>query len=174
MIKISSQNISYLLRFLFISFLGVFLHFAYDLSGQNPIVAAFSAVNESTWEHLKLFYYPMLLLTIFELLRFKKEFLTFLSARTLATISGLLFITIVFYTFWGFSGKLIDFINISIFFAGVLFAFTIEYLASARAPIFTLTTVLILWCTLLFAFIYFTYRPPALGLFYNLSLHPKG
>ena len=35
---------------------GVLLHFAYEWSGNNPLVGAFSAVNESTWEHLKLIF----------------------------------------------------------------------------------------------------------------------
>jgi len=42
--------------------LGVFLHFAYDLSGDNVIVGIFTPVNESVWEHLKLIFVP---LTIF-------------------------------------------------------------------------------------------------------------
>jgi glycerol uptake facilitator-like aquaporin len=39
---------------LFIIFLGSALHFTYELSGKLAIVGAFSAVNESVWEHLKL------------------------------------------------------------------------------------------------------------------------
>jgi hypothetical protein len=38
----------------FIAFLGTALHFTYELSGRNIMVAPFSAVNESVWEHLKL------------------------------------------------------------------------------------------------------------------------
>lgn len=36
---------TFLSRFLFISVLGVLLHFTYEWSGDNPIVALFSAVN---------------------------------------------------------------------------------------------------------------------------------
>ena len=43
-----------LFRFIFISVLGVLLHFTYEWSGDNAVVGLFSAVNESTWEHLKL------------------------------------------------------------------------------------------------------------------------
>lgn len=38
----------------FISLLGAFLHFAFELSGQAKVVGAFAAVNESVWEHLKI------------------------------------------------------------------------------------------------------------------------
>ncbi len=33
---------------------GCLLHFTYAWSGRNKFVAIFSAVNESTWEHIKL------------------------------------------------------------------------------------------------------------------------
>ena len=44
--------------------LGVFLHFAYDISGQNAIVGIFAPVNESVWEHLKLILIPFTLFSI--------------------------------------------------------------------------------------------------------------
>lgn len=43
-----------LIEGLVISFLGSILHFTYGWSKQNKFVAIFSAVNESTWEHIKL------------------------------------------------------------------------------------------------------------------------
>ncbi len=44
--------------FFFIMIFGSFFHFIYELSGFNSIAALFGSVNESTWEHLKLFFYP--------------------------------------------------------------------------------------------------------------------
>ena len=44
----------FLLGFLFISIIGTLLHFTYDFSNHNKVVALFSAVNESTWEHIKI------------------------------------------------------------------------------------------------------------------------
>ena len=46
---------------LFVSVAGTLLHFVYDWSGQNPLVGFFAPVNESTWEHMKLLFFPMLL-----------------------------------------------------------------------------------------------------------------
>ena len=43
-----------LIGMVFIFFLGSALNFTFALSGNQPIVGAFSAVNESVWEHLKL------------------------------------------------------------------------------------------------------------------------
>ena len=47
--------------FLFTSAAGTALHFAYEWSGENVVVGAVAAVNESTWEHMKLLFIPLLL-----------------------------------------------------------------------------------------------------------------
>lgn len=45
----------------FIFLAGSALHFAYDLFWNSPAVGMFSAVNESTWEHMKLALFPNVL-----------------------------------------------------------------------------------------------------------------
>ncbi|MEI3362382.1 MAG: DUF6512 family protein [Oscillospiraceae bacterium] len=52
--------------FLFTGALGVLLHFLYEWSGGNTLAAAFSAVNESTWEHMKLLFFPMFVFSVFQ------------------------------------------------------------------------------------------------------------
>ena len=47
--------------------LGTLDHFAYDWSGKSLPVGAFCAVNESTWEHMKLLFFPVLLFTAVQL-----------------------------------------------------------------------------------------------------------
>ena len=46
--------------------LGNTLHFVYDWTGQARWAAFISAVNESTWEHMKLLFVPWFLWTIAE------------------------------------------------------------------------------------------------------------
>jgi hypothetical protein len=41
---------------------GSLLHFAWEWSGRSTVVAVFAATNESTWEHLKLAFWPALAL----------------------------------------------------------------------------------------------------------------
>jgi hypothetical protein len=43
-------------------FAGSLLHFAWEWSGRSTFVAVFAATNESTWEHLKLAFWPALAL----------------------------------------------------------------------------------------------------------------
>lgn len=43
---------------------GSLLHFAWEWSGRCPVVAVFAAINESTWEHLKLAFWPAFFLAV--------------------------------------------------------------------------------------------------------------
>ena len=49
---------------IFMLVVGTLLHFTFGWSNNNPLIGTFSAVNESTWEHLKLLFFPMLISTI--------------------------------------------------------------------------------------------------------------
>ena len=115
-----------ILRYLFVVLLGVFLHFAYELSGENPIVGLFALVNESVWEHLKLLFFPMLVLTLWDSFTTHRNNLCFLPARTIGILSGLLFTVVVFYTVTGILGFNIAWVNILIYLLSVLFTFIIE------------------------------------------------
>ena len=44
-----------------ISIVGTLSHFLYDISNHNKVIGLFSAVNESTWEHIKIALTPTLL-----------------------------------------------------------------------------------------------------------------
>lgn len=54
----------FIIGFIFISILGSILHFTYELSGHNKYVSLFSAVNESTWEHIKIALTPYFLYSL--------------------------------------------------------------------------------------------------------------
>ena len=43
--------------YIFAMILGSLLHFTYEWSNENSFVGSFSAINESTWEHLKLLFF---------------------------------------------------------------------------------------------------------------------
>jgi hypothetical protein len=66
----------------FIIFLGSAFHFTYEFSGRFAIVGAFSAVNESVWEHLKLAFWPSLIWLLIEYLPIKKLTNNFFESKT--------------------------------------------------------------------------------------------
>ena len=112
---------------LFTLILGTLLHFTYEWSGNNQIVGTFSAINESTWEHLKLLFFPMLIFAIFEGINIYKETNNYIEAKTIAIIFGMLFITVFFFTYTGIIGTNFAVLDIGSFFVGVIFSEIITY-----------------------------------------------
>ena len=47
--------------FFFVLILGTLLHFSFSWLREAPVAGLFSAVNESTWEHMKLLFFPSFL-----------------------------------------------------------------------------------------------------------------
>ena len=105
---------------IFTFILGTILHFTYEWSGENKIVGLFSSVNESTWEHLKLLYFPMLLTIIIGIFYFKKDVPNFLCSKTIGIVVALTFTVIFFYTYTGVLGKNIAIIDIASFFIATI------------------------------------------------------
>lgn len=163
-----SNTIKTILAYLFVTISGVLLHFAYDWSGQNPIVGTFSAVSESTWEHLKLIFYPFLLLTLWQSLIKYRDDSRFLPSRVLGILAAMVFTITAFYTYSGVLGENVDFVNITIFFLAVALGFWVEkkvYEASGRWRRFSpqiAVSILLVFC---FLFFVFTFLPPDIGLF---------
>lgn len=148
--------------------LGTILHFLYEWSGDNKIIASFSAVNESTWEHLKLVFFPMLITTIVGFLVIGKDNKKFWCAKTIGIILAMSFIIVFFYTYTGIIGTNFAILDIGSFFVAVILgeyvAYKImtndEYKLKCNKRIAVIGLICILLC-----FIIFTYLPPHIGLF---------
>ena len=146
--------------------LGTLGHFAYGWSGKSLPVGAFCAVNESTWEHMKLLFFPVLLFTAAQLcLRWESGLL---AARAVSTTAGLVAIPALFYTYSGVLGRTVDWVNILIFYVAdaALFGLDSRLRRSGhfRAPWLQTAGALWLWL-LAFLFVWWTFRPPHIGLF---------
>ena len=148
------------------SLLGTLLHFLYDLLGESVWIAPFSGVNESTWEHMKLLFWPMLLYAVIESFFFKEEE-GFWCIKLRGILCGLILIPILFYTYNGAIGKSADWINIAIFFisAAVTYVYeTILFKKNSGHACRSKAAVLIL-CVVAFSFVLFTFRTPEIGIF---------
>lgn len=114
--------------FVFTSILGTLLHFLYDICGKSIILAPFSAVNESTWEHMKILFIPMFIFAFIENKFIGNRYPDLFSAKLLGILLGLILIPVLFYSYTGIIGKSIDFINISIFFLAAAVVYYVETL----------------------------------------------
>lgn len=150
---------------LFIFILGTILHFTYQWSDRNPFVGIFSAVNESTWEHLKLIFFPMLITTIIGYFYLGKDLNNFICAKTIGILSAMLFIVIFFYTYTGILGTNISIIDISLFYIATIVGEIISYRLISNNFKYNNKLAIITLILLLICFILFTFYPPNIGLF---------
>ena len=151
--------------FLFMSVIGTLLHFVYEWSGNNSIVRLFAPWNESTWEHMKLLFFPMLALVLFLFSSFRNK-VRFLWHSPLGHWSGLALIPILFYTYTGVLGFSVMAIDIAIFYISVLGAFLIGWFLNDNRELAN-RRGLLLTCLVILAILFFifSYYPPEIGLF---------
>ena len=153
--------------FLWTAAIGTLLHFLYDWSGGDTVTAAFSAVNESTWEHMKLLFFAMLFFSVAQVCIMGRNYPNLPAVRTVSILTGLLLIPALFYTYTGALGFRVDWVNIAIFYGSALCAFLLDFCLLRRgrlgAPWQQVAGLVILWA-LAFAFVWLTFRPLAFPL----------
>ena len=145
---------------------GTVLHFLYDLFGKAAWIAPFSSVNESTWEHMKLLFWPMLLYAMIQR-RFFRDRGNFWCIKLRGTLLGLLLIPVLFYTYNGAVGTSPDWLNITIFFVSAAAVYFFEARQfnkeiSCLLPAAACCTIL---CVIALLFVIFTFVTPEIGIF---------
>lgn len=152
-----------------VAILGTVLHFLYDWTGKSGVVKPFSAVDESTWQHMKIMYMPMVLFGAVQWFFFRKEYPCFFVVKLLGISVGLTLIPVLFYTYNGAFGKSPDWINITIFMVADLCAFGVECALFRKKEVGCKKVWNIISLCTIFAigalFVAFTYLPPNLPLF---------
>ncbi len=148
------------------SALGTLLHFLYDLTGESLWAAPFSGVNESTWEHMKLLFWPMLIFAIVQSFFFK-DAESFWHIKLRGILLGLVLIPVLFYTYNGAVGKSPDWLNIAIFFvsAGAAYLYEACLFNNKSTPIRRSKYSLPILCVIALLFVVFTFITPELGIF---------
>lgn len=148
------------------SILGTLGHFAYGWSGNARLVGLITAVNESTWEHMKLLFFPMLIVSLIQIFLKIDEYSCLLSSLLTGNLTGTALIPVLFYTYTGILGTNIDFINIAIYYICVIAAYFVAY-KSTKTKCNGVRTNILLFATfvLILLFFIFTYYPPKLAIF---------
>lgn len=153
--------------FIFTVIAGVLLHFLYNWTNQSPLVAPFSAVNESIWEHMKLLFFPMFVFALVERQFIGGEYENFWCAKLAGSLFGLTLIPVLYYSYTGAFGVSLDWLNIVIFIIAAGAAYLLETWLMKRdgwscfSPLFALFIL----CVIGFAFVVLTYVQPEIPLF---------
>ena len=155
-----------LIGFGVVSLAGTLLHFLYDWTG-SPVAALFSGVNESTWEHMKLLFFPLLLFAAIQSIFFGQVYENFWCVKYRGTLLGLTLIPVIFYTLRGVFGTTPDWVNIGIFFvaAAATFWYEARTFAKGSRPCKAAPWAIVGLLLLAIAFWVFTFAPPEIPLF---------
>jgi hypothetical protein len=158
-----------------IAVVGTFLHFLYELSGHNRFVAIFAAVNESTWEHIKICMTPTILWSLYDGYVYGLNSNYFIG-KSLSLLTIILLIPLLFYTYTLFTKKSILWIDVICFYITVITSqLVFYYFINIDALSFIYTY---LSCILLFieigAYMFLTFQPMKNFIFEDPISHKYG
>lgn len=146
---------------------GVILHFLFGWSNQSAVVAPFSAVNESIWEHIKILFFPMLVFALIENLYIGKFYKNFWCVKLTGIVLGILLIPALYYTLNGAFGVTPDFVNIVIFYVTAAICFIAEIFLLKKSVINCNSPekARVVLALIALVFVVFTFLPPKIPLF---------
>ena len=158
-----------------IAIVGTLLHFLYELSHHNRFVALFAAVNESTWEHIKICMTPTIIWSLYDGFVYGMN-PNYLIAKSLSFLTIILLIPALFYTYTYFTKKSNLVIDVICFYIVVVTSQFIFYyfISSEGLPfIFTYLSVILLVIEIT-AYMIFTYVPLKNFIFEDPITHKYG
>ena len=145
---------------------GTVLHFLYEWLGEATWTAPFSGVNESTWEHMKLLFWPMLVYAVVQSFFFRDRE-DFWCVKLRGILFGLLLIPVIFYTYNGVIGKSPDWINIAIFFisAAIAYLYETRLFHAEKIRCRSQKSTIAVLCVIALLFVVFTFFTPQIDIF---------
>lgn len=144
-----------------------FLHGIYEWSGRSVLGALVGAVNESVWEHLKIFAQAYLIWGAVELLWANPPMRQFVVAKTLGVCFLIISITIFFYTYTFFTKRAYLVLDIGASFIFVVLSQMLSMkLTQSSVKLSSYFPVAVMMLVLIFIMILcFSYYPPKIFLF---------
>jgi hypothetical protein len=123
------------LGMVFIVAFGASLHFLFEWSGYWRPMALIAAVNESTWEHFKIAFWPSIIWALIEFPFIRKQTRNFGIAKAAGLLSMPLVIAVLFYGYTAFTGQHFLIADIIIFIIAVIIGQSVSMRLMARAAI---------------------------------------
>ena len=148
------------------SSIGTLLHFLYEWLGNAMWIAPFSGINESTWEHMKLLFWPMFLFALIQSFFFKDR-KDFWYVKVKGILLGLALIPVIFYTYNGVIGKSPSWFNITIFFitTAIVYIYETKQFKKNNMKFISPKLAIPLLSTIALLFVIFTFKTPEIEVF---------
>ena len=142
----------------FIFLLGSLFHFTYELSSNNSLVAIFSSVNESTFEHTKILIYPTIIWYLIFYFKNIKEVdkNKLFSSLVVNLLTEIIILPVIYYTFIGIFGINNTLVNLLIFILSSIIGFYASYIFYKKEVLLPYKIILPI---IIILFTYFTFYP---------------
>ena len=156
-----------IIAFIIASILGVLFHFVYNWTGQNRLIGFFVPVNESIWEHLKLVFYPIALVSVAEYYLATIPSDNYLCIKIRSIWIGMLSTVTLFYTCTGILGRVVDWLNIVIYILSMAaaYCYSCRRLFGQKTVKNTPALCILGFTVIAILFMIFTLAAPAIGIF---------
>lgn len=160
---------------IFIAIVGTGLHFLYELSKHHKIVAIFAAVNESTWEHIKICLTATILWSLYDGYIYGEN-TNYLFAKSLNILTIILLIPALFYLYTAFTKKSILIVDIVCFNVTVVASQLVFYkLLSISSVSFIVTYFSVILLAIEFGmYMFWTFQPLENFIFEDPISHKYG
>lgn len=151
----------------FVFLCGALLHFFYDWTNGSTLGVLFGSVNESVWEHIKIFAMPYIVWSVIELAFSIPYFRQFVVAKVLGLYLLCALIIGFFYLYTMILGRHVLFIDITSVFVWIAISHIFSYRATTSSKDLRHLFPLCLGLLFLFSAMYFSFTavPPHIDLF---------
>jgi hypothetical protein len=156
-----------------IAFAGSLLHFAFELSEYWRPMALMAAVNESAWEHVKMYFWPGLLYALVQYTYTRDVARNYWFGKAMALLVTPLAIMVAYFSYMAYvtsgSGKANLGIMLGIMCLGIAAGQIVSWFILTSPPLSLVTRryAVGVYATLVLAFSSFSYFPPKLFVFEN-------
>lgn len=154
--------------FLIIGIAGTLWHFIYEWSNYNAVIGAIAPINESTWEHLKMLFFPSLIYFAVEYIILKEKPENYIAAASVGIFAGMLSIITLFYTYSGILGFNVTAVDIAIYFISLAVTVALKSViiiknkfcskAARAVSLYFIIHIAVL-------FVWWSFYPPNIGIF---------
>ncbi len=156
----------FLLSFFVLTIFGSLAHFTHGWFKRGILLHIFSALNESTWEHMKMLVAPTIVVGVLQYVFLDKGYTNFFNAILILLVVELVTMPLLYETLKILVKKVPFSITILIFFLSIIFGLIAEYLILTNGVVI-LPEIWSLVLALLIVFLFgiFSYYPPRMFLF---------
>ena len=149
------------------SIIGTVLHFTFEFSGKNLLVALFSAVNESVWEHIKIAVWAIYIVALVKMAIKEEREYNLWSSLFFKVLTVIILIPALYYLYKAIFIVENLIVDMAIFYISIILSRLVEVIVQNKFRISAKVEDVYKYLNLatILLFVIFTFIPPKLDIF---------